>query len=73
MDRCALYDTLSRATSELVFSYFQKADARTAEKLGMKVRRLRLERGSDRALLAPSSFLDEMGHAMPGVVARLFE
>jgi DNA helicase-2/ATP-dependent DNA helicase PcrA len=72
-ERCALYDTLSRATSELVFSYFQKADVRTAEKLGMEIRRLRPERGGDRALLAPSSFLDEMGHAVPGIVARLPE
>jgi superfamily I DNA/RNA helicase len=70
-ERCALYDTLSRATSELVFSYFQKADARVAEKLGMIVRRLRPERGGDRALLAPSGFFDEMGHTVPGVVARL--
>jgi DNA helicase-2/ATP-dependent DNA helicase PcrA len=72
-ERCALYDTLSRATSELVFSYFQQADVSTAKKLGMEVRRLRPEHGNDWALLAPSSFLDEMGHAVPGVVARLPE
>jgi DNA helicase-2/ATP-dependent DNA helicase PcrA len=73
VERCALYDTLSKAGFELVFSYFQKADVQVAEKLGMEIRRRRPERGSERALLAPSSFLDEMGHAIPGVVSRLPE
>jgi hypothetical protein len=68
-----LYDTLSKATSELVFSYFQKTDVRTAEKLGLEIRRLRPGRDGEQALLAPSGFLDEMGHAVPGMVARLPE
>jgi DNA helicase-2/ATP-dependent DNA helicase PcrA len=70
-ERRALYDTLSRSSSELVLSCFQKADEQVAERLGMAIRRLRPEPGGRKALLLASSFLDEMGRAVPGMVARL--
>jgi superfamily I DNA/RNA helicase len=69
--RRMLYGLMGKASEELVLSLFQKADPQTAERLGLAVRRLRPSQGGQSAMIAASCYLDEMGQAVPGIVAWL--
>ena len=68
-ERILFYSALTKATDELIISYFQKEDLEVAESLKMEVRRVRAEHGRRVALVSPSCYIDEMGDALPGPLA----
>jgi DNA helicase-2/ATP-dependent DNA helicase PcrA len=70
-DRCLFYSALTKAEQELIISYFQKEALSVAEPSGMDIRRIRSENGERKAVLAQSSFLDEMGDGLPGATSSL--
>ncbi|MDR3315884.1 MAG: UvrD-helicase domain-containing protein [Coriobacteriales bacterium] len=69
--RRMLYNLMGKASEELVFSFFQKAEPQTAERLGLAVRRLRPSQGGSSAMIASNGYLEEMGQAVPGIVSWL--
>lgn len=64
--RRAFASALSKAGRRAILSYFAKTDLELAEKTKMQVARVRSEGGVRVALVRPSCFIDEMGHANPG-------
>ena len=69
--RRALYLVTQAARKTLIFSCFARDDAVSATKLGMRVRRIRDIDGKRMGILSPSSYLDELADAAPGVDTHL--
>lgn len=51
---------LSKSTDRLVFTYFEKTDLETAERMRIRVRRIRLENGVRTALTSRSVFAEDV-------------
>jgi DNA helicase-2/ATP-dependent DNA helicase PcrA len=66
-----LHRAITRASDELVLSYFQKEELSSAGRLKLSVSRIRVDHGVRTAVLAPSVYFDEMGPALPGAVSAL--
>jgi hypothetical protein len=59
-------DAVGKASKTLVVSTIQKMEQKTAESLGIRIARLKTERGKTMAMLSPSSLLQEAGSLIPG-------
>jgi DNA helicase-2/ATP-dependent DNA helicase PcrA len=66
-----LRSTLMRASEEVVLSCFTKEEMGRAGELKLNVSRIRIDHGVRMAIVAPSSFFDDMGPALPGAVSFL--
>jgi hypothetical protein len=60
-----LYLMLSAAQSSLMFSYFERIDIERAERLKLKISRIRFEKGARICLIAPSELLGLLGLPVP--------
>jgi DNA helicase-2/ATP-dependent DNA helicase PcrA len=66
-----LHRAITRASDELVLSYFQKEELSNAGRLKLSVSRIRVDHGVRTAVTAPSVYFDEMGPALPGAESAL--
>ncbi len=70
-ERREWYAAMTKARYAFVASTVSKDEANTAQALGMHVQRISMEDGKSVSILAPTSYLEEMGAEAPGFEATI--
>lgn len=70
-ERRLWYSTLTKSCHAVIISCFQKDESDAATAWGMWAHRIRVENGKSMAVLAPSSYIDELGDGAPGFESDL--